>query len=87
MRTPVRCGKDTDLATIVSIRNSAQGLEQTLEGLIWLRDNGVLEGQILIADCGVDEEGLALARLAVKKYGKIAFCKAEEVAQWIGETP
>jgi len=87
MRTPVRCGKGCALSTIVSVRGSAPELEQTLKGLIWLQENGALTGQILIADCGMDEEGQALVRLAVKKYEKIAFCRAEDVTQWIVETP
>ena len=86
LRTPVRCGKGAEIYTVVSVRNSAEGLEQTLDGLIWLRENGVLESRILIADCGMDEEGMALAGQAVKKYGRIAICKAEDVRQWIAET-
>ena len=86
LRTPVRFGKGAGVNTVVSVRDKAEGLEQTLDGLIWLRENGALDAQILIADCGMDEEGRALAGQAVKKYGKIAICKAEDVRQWIVET-
>ena len=87
LRTPVRSVQKTEVHTILSVRDGAEGLEQTVEGLIWLQKNGTIEGQILIADCGMDEEGRELARLAVKKYGKIAICKAEDVKQWIVEVP
>jgi len=86
LRTPVhRTRGTTTVHTILSVRDGADGLEQTIEGLMWLMENGTMEGQILIADCGMNEEGRALARLAVKKYGKIAICKAEDVKQWIVE--
>lgn len=88
LRTPVRGTRGaTAVHTILSVRDGAEGLEQTIEGLMWLTENGTIEGQILIADCGMNEEGRELARLAVKKYGKIAICKAEDVEQWIVEKP
>jgi len=86
LRTPVRSVYETEMHTVLSVRGRAEGLEQTIEGLVWLQKNGTIEGQILIADCGMDEEGRELARLAVKKYGKIAICKAEDVKQWIVES-
>ena len=86
LRTPVRSIQGTEVHTVLTVRDGAEGLEQTLEGIMWLRQNGAMEGQILIADCGMDEEGRELARLAVKKYGKIAICKAEDVKQWIVES-
>jgi len=88
LRTPVRGARGTtSVHTVLSVRDGAEGLEQTIEGLMWLEQNGTIEGQILIADCGLNPEGLELARLAVKKYGKIAICKAEDVEQWIVEKP
>ena len=88
LRTPIRGMRGTTAVhTVLSVRDGADGLEQTIEGLMWLMQNGTIEGQILIADCGMNEEGRELARLAVKKYGKIAICKAEDVKQWIAEKP
>ena len=86
LRTPVRCGKGAGVNLVVSAQGGAEGLEQTLDGLMWLRENGVLDAQLLIADCGLNEEGLTLAGQAVRKYGRIAICKAEDVRQWIVET-
>ena len=85
LKTPVRCGQSTGIYAVVSAKDGAEGLEQTLDGLTWLREDGVLKAQILIVDCGLDEAGSALAEQAVKKYGKIAICKAEDVRQWIME--
>ena len=86
LRTPVRGMRGTTTVhTILSVRDGAEGLEQTIEGLMWLVKNGTIEGQILIADCGMNEEGRALARLAVRKYGTLAICKVEDIRQWIVE--
>ena len=86
LRTPVRCGRGTGVCTVVTARGSAEGLEQTLGGLVWLEENGIVVARILIVDCGMDEEGLILARLLAKKYANIVICQAEEVKQWIVET-
>ena len=86
LRTPVRCGRGTGVSTVVTARGSAEGLEQTLGGLVWLEENGIVVARILIVDCGMDEEGLALARLLTKKHANIVICQAEEVKRWIVET-
>ena len=86
LRTPILWGSQVRVSTVVSATGEAEGLEQALDGLIWLQENGLLKGQIVIADCGMDRDGERLARQAVKKYGKIAICKAEDVRQWIVET-
>ena len=87
LRTPVRCGQGTGVHTVVSVRGSAEGLEQTLRGLVWLQQNGAVVGQIAIVDCGLDEEGRVLSRLAVKKHGNIVICRAEDLESWIAEAP
>jgi len=86
LRTPVRCGRGTGVSTVVTARGSAEGLEQTLKGLVWLEENGIVVARILIVDCGMNEEGLALARLLTKRHANIVICQAEEVKQWIEET-
>lgn len=86
LRTPIRCGRGTGVHTLISVKDNAPDLEQTLKGLVWLQENGIVVGRILVVDCGMDEEGLALVRLASKKYGNIITCKAEEVNAWI-QTP
>jgi len=84
--TPVRLGRGIGVCTVVTARGSAEGLEQTLKGLVWLEENGIVVARILIVDCGLNEDGLALARLLAKKYANVVICQAEEVGQWIVET-
>ena len=86
LRTPVRCGRGCGVSMVVTAAGSAEGLEQTLKGLVWLEQNGIVVARILIVDCGLDEEGLTLSRLLAKKYANIVICRPEEVQQWIVET-
>ena len=62
---PGRC----DARLTVSARDGGDGLEQTVRGLLWLRRTGLWRGEIVIEDCGLDREGLALARALAGKHG------------------
>jgi len=85
LRIPVRSTRGLTVHTVLSVCGKAEGLEQAIEGLIWLQQNSTIDGQILIADCGMDDEGHTLVQLAIKKHNKITICKAEDVGQWIVE--
>ena len=65
---PGRCG----VRLTVSARGGGEGLEQTVRGLLWLRRTGLLRGEIIIEDCGLDGNGLALARTLAGRHG-VAF--------------
>ena len=54
---------------VVSARDGGEGLEQTVKGLLWLRRAGLWRGGIVIEDCGLDRDGLALARTLAEKDG------------------
>ena len=53
----------------VSARGGGEGLEQTVKGLLWLRRTGLWRGEIVIEDCGLDEDGAALARALAEESG------------------
>ena len=54
---------------VVSARDGGEGLEQTVRGLLWLRRTGLWRGEIVIEDCGLDEDGAALARALAEERG------------------
>ena len=54
---------------VVTAKGGGAGLEQTVKGLLWLRRTGLLRGEIVIEDCGLDGDGLALARALAEKSG------------------
>ena len=62
---PGRC----DARLTVSARGGGEGLEQTVMGLLWLRRTGLWRGELVIEDCGLDGNGLALARTLAGKHG------------------
>ena len=62
---PGRCA----VRLVVPARGGGEGLEQTVKGLLWLRRSGLWRGGIVIEDCGLDEDGAALARTLAKTRG------------------
>ena len=51
----------------VSAQGGGEGLEQTVKGLLWLRRTGLWRGEVDIEDCGLNTDGLALARALARK--------------------
>ncbi len=68
MVLPVGTG-GVDVRITVTARGDGAGLEQTVEGLLWLRRTGAWRGSIYIEDAGLDPAGLALARKLADKSG------------------
>ena len=59
---------------VVPARGGGEGLEQTVKGLLWHLGGEDLEFAVILADDGLDEDGLRLAR---------ALCRGrEDVLLW-----
>ena len=70
--TPVKPGKNVRLKLLLVASGPAQELEQTVDALLWLRANGTLPGEIIIADRSMDgETSEIIAALAKKGAVKI----------------
>ncbi len=65
---PVETGEGVILESRVRATGDGDGLENTVEGLMWLRDNGTLRGNIVISDNGLTCDGRKRAELLAKKY-------------------
>ena len=61
--TPVRLGKNERLAVVLTVTGAAPGLEHTVDGLLWLRQNGTLRARLLVRDAGMDESTRRVAEL------------------------
>ena len=72
--TPVRTGKDVKLTTVVSVKGSADELEQTISGLMWLRESGKLEMDVVLFDTGLTPEAQKMMEILAQKNGKIILC-------------
>ena len=65
--TPVRPGVNTRLKLLLTVYGPAPELEQTVDALVWLRANGTLPGEILIADRSMDAETSEIITALAKK--------------------
>ena len=54
---------------MVDAKGSGDGLEQTVKALLWLRRTGLWWGDVIIEDCGLNREGMALARALAEQNG------------------
>ena len=53
----------------VDAKGAGDGLEQTIKALLWLRRTGLWWGEVVIEDCGLNREGMALARALAEQNG------------------
>jgi hypothetical protein len=56
MLTPVKHGKNQHMTVVITVRGAAPELEQTVDGLLWLIQNGTLRADLVIRDAGMDAE-------------------------------
>ncbi len=64
-------------------RGDGEDLEQAVKGLLWLREGGLLEGRVLIADCGLDPAGKAIAMALCAQEPGVGLCTADELKHYI----
>lgn len=57
------------IRAVVTASGSGEGLEQTVNGLLWLRKNRIWTGTVTIQDAGLNEEGLMLALTLARREG------------------
>lgn len=59
--SPVPKGKNMRLSTVIAVNGSAPELENTVKALVWLRQSGRLDTDIVLRDCGMDADTAAVA--------------------------
>ena len=67
-------------AVVLCARGDGEYLEQQVRALAPLR--GVI-GEILLADCGLSEDGLRLCRLLERSDRRITLCHIDEIEKYI----
>lgn len=78
---PLAKGKHTVITVVVKVNGFEPFLEQTVSGLSWLESNGILPGNVVIVDDGMDEETRTVAqRLATRRKG-VCF-QRKDVSLW-----
>ena len=66
MLLPVCCGRNTKMRMELAVRGPEPALEHTLEGLIWLHDNGTLNADITVVASDIDDD----TRHVIKSYAE-----------------
>lgn len=68
-------------------RGAGETLEQAVTGLVWLRGGGLFGGRLVIVDCGLTEEGRAVARALTRREDTVTLCPVEELEAYIKALP
>lgn len=77
-------GAKGPVIAVLPAAGAGEALEHDLRGLLWLRGSGMACLRVIIADCGLNEEGRALARLLARREEDVVFCTAAEAGGLIG---
>ncbi len=70
-----------NLCLLLAGKGSGERLEGDLRGVIWLRSLGLLRCSVIIADAGLNEEGLELARHLTRRWSEVSLCPTEELGE------
>ncbi|HBD86882.1 MAG TPA: hypothetical protein DC001_05590 [Clostridiales bacterium] len=79
MLAPLKRGRHTLLTLTLRVTGPEPRLEETLDGVLWLRENGNLPADIIIEDAGMDEETRQVARLAARNRDCISLRLKEDI--------
>lgn len=77
--TPVSRGRSTHIGLVIDVDGSEPKLEQTLKGLVWLRENGTLKTDIHLNVSSTDELTLHIARIYAANYSYITLSEHGEI--------
>lgn len=76
--TPVGGGR---VWAVVPGEGDGGDLEQAVAGLLWLRGGGLMQGTVVIADCGLNAVGRATAAALALREPGIVLCPASDLAE------
>lgn len=71
---------------VIPASGGGEALEYTVGGLLWLRSGGLGRFTIVVADCGLDEDGMAAAEALSRREPGLIFCPMAELGHYIKET-
>jgi hypothetical protein len=74
MLTPVRTGKNASLAMVLTVSGPAPELENTVDALMWLGQNGTLRARLVVRDAGMDSQTRQVAEI-LQRRGAIQLIK------------
>lgn len=66
MLTPVRRGAEQEITVVLSVTGESKELENTVDGVLWLIQNGTLPASLVIEDAGMDADTRRAAEALTK---------------------
>ena len=78
---PGDCG--APVYTVVPAKGDGAALEQTVRSLLWLRAGEPRPYTVIIADAGLDPQGLAVATTLANEEWKVVLCPLEAVTDYL----
>lgn len=67
------------LYAVVKAQGDGQGLEHTVNSLIWLRGKDLTDCPVILVDAGLNEEGRRVAELLKQRWPAIQLCGLEKL--------
>lgn len=75
--------KNSRVTVIVPAGADSERLEREIRGLRWLRDDGILNANILIVDAGMDKETAQIANSLTLNNPSVLICRPDEIEKII----
>ncbi len=72
---------------VIPTRGRGDGLEQAVTGMLWLRGGGLMNAPILLVDCGLNDEGRAVAAALCLREPGLGLCHISELSVYIKQLP
>lgn len=76
-------GIKAPLLAVLPADGDGETLEHDVRSLLWLRENAMTRLVVVIADCGLSQEGRCTASLLARREEHVLLCPAAEVADLI----
>lgn len=76
---PVKPQKDLKVTILITANETADGLEQEIKNLRWLKQDGRLDAELLIVDAGMDENAALAADILTRSDPSVQICRPEEI--------
>lgn len=76
-------GRDMPMTVVLHCSGEASWLERCLQGVMWLRDSGLLWWNVLILDEGLDGEAQDRAQRLAREKSQVLVMNLEELKEWM----
>ena len=72
-----------ETVSLVPGTGDGEDLEQAVRGLLWLRGGGMLQGDLVIVDCGLSPTGRAIAAALCMREPGVEVCSLSQLSVYI----